>query len=499
MYYYETIQKSEIVEEVKKKEFVRTWLKDPLIRTYKFLDFAPCLKLPNNVYNLWNGWEASKLPKTTLKFEDSKIYQHMKYIYNEAFEFQCDKYAYMIQTGKKSDVCNVLSSDQGTGKDTTNNYIGNNILGKKYYLNEDYIDMLIGESFNDMISNKVLVVLNESKKAKLDDIMGAVKNAITREKNSIRAKFVKPREETNNITWEILTNSYDAVSIEKGDRRFLAIKITNEHKEDTKYFNELYEEINSKKYDRACYDFFNNRKIKIKNFQNERPITNYYKKLQEKNIPIIAQFLTQIMMKEKGELKLQATLFFNRYVNFLKENGFEYKTNSTKFGLELSQIAPIKKKNTKKCVMYEIQIDELRKYLIDEKFYIPDEQDDNDDDDDDDNDDDKDYDNGVNKQDLSVNPTIEEQIEHYTKILADLKATKLKQSEKLEQSKICKRKDYVFNNISKNTFNTEVVEDVQDEKPKKTVKKVKKVNVGDFCDNVLDADKEHDENVSFLF
>ena len=56
-------------------------------------------------------------------------------------------------------------------------------------------------------------------------------------------------------------------------------------------------------------------------------MTDYYKDLQERNIPIAAQFLT-----EKNDYSKKALIFYNRYSADLKEKGFEYKSNSTKFG-----------------------------------------------------------------------------------------------------------------------------------------------------------------------
>jgi hypothetical protein len=353
------------------------WMKDVDIRTYKKLVFEPCKKVSKSFYNIWRGWKASKLPETDLKFEDSKFYEHMKYICGETFEFMCDKYAYILQTGNKTDVADIFHSDPGVGKDTLYNYLGNNIFGKQYYLNEDYIDMIIGDSFNDIISRKVLVVLNESKRAKTDEIIEAIKNAITRETNNIRAKHIKPRDETNYINWATLTNTFDSIKVEKGDRRFIAKSIGNEHKGDTKYFIELYNEIKSKKYDRACYDFFINRTIKVKSFQDERPITAYYTNLQERNIPITAQYLIDIMHNEKDEYKVTATDFYNRFGIFLKENGYDYKINSTKFGLEMKQYPVVHKVDTNKCRLYKINIKELEDYLLKEKLYKSTKDDDN--------------------------------------------------------------------------------------------------------------------------
>lgn len=46
-----------------------------------------------------------------------------------------DVLAHIIQTGNKIDVCHILCSVPGIGKDLFLNYFGLNILGSDYYLN----------------------------------------------------------------------------------------------------------------------------------------------------------------------------------------------------------------------------------------------------------------------------------------------------------------------------------------------------------------------------
>ena len=101
-----------------KKRFINTWMGDVNIRTYNKLVFEPCKKVSKVDYNLWKGWKASKRKPTKLKFEDSKMYKHMKYLFSESFEYMCDKYAFIIQTGNKTDVADILYSVPGCGKDT---------------------------------------------------------------------------------------------------------------------------------------------------------------------------------------------------------------------------------------------------------------------------------------------------------------------------------------------------------------------------------------------
>jgi len=382
---YKTIEKKTKkdgteVSETKYKSFLGDWLKDQYIRTYKELVFEPCNKISNDQYNLWNGWRASRLEKRNVNFKDSLMNKHFKYIFGEEmYEYAMDYFAYIVQTGKKTDVCLLLQSDPGTGKDTVYNYIGQKVLGQEYYLNEDHVDMLIGGNFNEDISHKVLIVLNESNRAKTSEIIEAVKNSITRDFNSIRIKKEKTRFEKNNINWSTLTNSHDSMKIENNDRRIAARKIPSTYKGNTKYYDALYDEIESGNYDRACYDFFMERKIKVNKFQAERPMTDYYQDLKERNIPVSAQFLVSIMQEESDELevlKIPAKSLYDRYMLFLKQNGYEYKHTMTKFGLDMKQYEVVNKHNTKKCIVYTINIKELETYLQKEKYYSANDNDD---------------------------------------------------------------------------------------------------------------------------
>ena len=79
------------ITETKQCNFVTDWMKDVNIRTYKTMVFEPCKVLPKDQFNLWDGWKASKLPPTKLKFENSLIYKHLSFIFGEeTVEFEHD-------------------------------------------------------------------------------------------------------------------------------------------------------------------------------------------------------------------------------------------------------------------------------------------------------------------------------------------------------------------------------------------------------------------------
>ena len=92
----------------------------------------------------------------------------------------------------------IIKSIQGTGKDTILNWFGNNILGADYYFNEDSIDLLFGR-FNSCMENKILCVLNEASGKDTFILNEKIKNAITRNINTIERKGQTPYDNVNNI------------------------------------------------------------------------------------------------------------------------------------------------------------------------------------------------------------------------------------------------------------------------------------------------------------
>ena len=360
-----------------KINFVDQWLKDECCRTYDRLDFLPMQTAPKNVYNLFNGYKAEAIKQSdeSLKLEDSLIIKHIKDIicngdinvYNYFMSFMAN----MIQHPyKKSNVSLILKSLQGCGKDTILEYFGNHILGAEYYLNEDSIDLIFGR-FNDAIDKKILIVINEASGKDTFQMVDKLKNRITKPINMIESKGKKPFAQTNNISYVFLTNNDNPVKISYDDRRYCGIECNNEKANNTEYFNELYKEINSCKYDKLIYDYLKSIDLTNYNFYKERPVTKFYENMKEFNIPIIIKFFEDLIENMQHTTKYSATELFKLFNEFLVRNHYKYDCNITSFGCELNKYSDhgiIKKRsNTGINIIFDYYL--LKKY-INEKFKL---------------------------------------------------------------------------------------------------------------------------------
>ena len=350
------------------KQFILKWLKDPTNRTYDKIDFLPTQEAPLHVYNTFKGFDGSKAIEYDVNINDSLIMKHIKEVIAnnnpDVFTYFMNFLANLLQhPHKKANTALIIKSIEGTGKDTILNWFGNNILGKDYYFNDDSAELLFGK-FNSCIENKILCVLNEASGKDTFKINEKIKNAITRNINTIEKKGKSPYNNLNNIGYIFLTNNDNPIKIPHDDRRFTGFECDSKCANNKEYFNPLYEEINGGKYDRAFYNYFLNIDLSNFDFTNSRPITNYYNNMKELNIPIIALFFETIVDKHKKDCSFTSTELFNNFNDFIKSNNFKVEFTSTKFGIDIKNYDGIEKRKTRTHNIIYINILKLKTYLI---------------------------------------------------------------------------------------------------------------------------------------
>ena len=263
---------------------------------------------------------------------------------------------------QKANTALIIKSIQGAGKDTIFNWFGHNILGSDYYFNDDSAELLFGR-FNSCIENKILCILNEASGKDTFTINEKIKNAITRNVNTIEKKGMTPYDNINNIGYVFLTNNDNPLKVPHDDRRFTGFECNFKYANDKEYFTNLYAEINGGKYDKAFYEYFLNIDLTDFNFTNQRPITSFYNNMKELNIPVMARFFESIV-NNGNETKMSSSELFNKFNDFVKQNNFKIEYTSTKFGIDIKNYEGIEKKRTKTNMMIEINIETLKLYLI---------------------------------------------------------------------------------------------------------------------------------------
>lgn len=350
--------------------FVQTWLGYQKIRTYEKIDFLPRLQTPDYIYNEFTKYKAEELEPSTLNFEDSLIYKHLINLCNE--DMNVVKYCLLWlsrrirQPTKPSNTSLLFKSKEGAGKNLFLDYIGNNILGSDYYLCTPKMDDIFG-NFNASIYKKIIVVLNEISYNDSKMYTEKLKDGITAQKITINDKNEKKREITNTTGFIIFTNNDIPIKIEPTDRRFVSIESSDKYACDVEYFTKLVEEMESKKYDRAFYDYLNNMKESdYFDFTGKRPETEYNEILKEVHIPAQSKFLEEYYYnnEKEEEREIYSSDLFNEFCAYLESNKINIEVSSTSFGLYLRKFKSITKYRAGKGFKYLINIQELKTELM---------------------------------------------------------------------------------------------------------------------------------------
>ncbi len=360
--------------------FVEKWLTDKNMRTYDRIDFLPKQEVPEGIYNTFKGFEAEKLQpeEEELDVTKSLIFKHLHNLCgndDKVFDYVLKFLSRKVKNpGKLTNTALLFKSAPGAGKDKFFNYFGKEILGSRYYFNDTKTKLLFGQ-FNAAMENKILCVLNEISYKQTIELIEQLKDSITTLTNTIEHKGVTPYENKNHIGYVLLTNNDNPIKIEVNDRRFLGIKSNDSIANDPKYFDALDKEMESKKYNRAFYDYLLKIDSDNYNFTVNRPETDFNKDLKEMSIPIVSKYLESLIFKNSEqklkEIEIPSLKLFNSYCEYLTENNHKVELTSTSFGLMMKKYETIIKSRNSKGNSYVINFSKLEDELVKMKHIEP--------------------------------------------------------------------------------------------------------------------------------
>jgi putative DNA primase/helicase len=369
------------INEEKKKDFIDMWLECEYIKTYEQVDFLPYpKKCESHVFNTFNGLRCERIQANDN--EDYEILlKHLKMLSGhdeKGFIYLLNYLAHLIQKpGELPRVALVFQSDQGVGKNVFFESFGRVFLGDEYVLQTAEMEKVIGRF--SMINNKLLIIMDETNGKDSFSNSDKIKNIITAEKIAWERKGIDGVNINNCGRYLFFSNNNTPVKIEPSDRRYVVYNCANDFRNNKEYFKKIVKSFNNDNVVKSFYTYLKN--IDISNWDsiNDRPITEAYKDIKSATIPVSARFLiNRIYEYESLELstddgflnkkymeQIGATEFLNIYKKWLQVNGFSrIEINATTFGREIVRYSGIEKKRTKKEIVYVIDFNILKTYLI---------------------------------------------------------------------------------------------------------------------------------------
>lgn len=222
----------------------KLWIESPESHSAKYgLTFHPTEgKFHNGKLNTYmgRGCEPIECERADVEVYLNHIYRVICSKDKQAYEYVIKWLAHLVQKPwEKPEVAIVLKAGQGTGKGTFVDPIGQ-IVGS-HYLHAQSPEQVIGK-FNAQLENKLLVFADEffaGSKGSTDRL----KTMITEKLNTIERKGQDRISVPCFARIIMATNHENVIKIERDERRYLYLEVSEEHKQDIEYFEPLHTAI----------------------------------------------------------------------------------------------------------------------------------------------------------------------------------------------------------------------------------------------------------------
>jgi hypothetical protein len=223
------------------KEDIADFFVDPNTHVYNKIAFSPLL-LPSTTLNYWRGYTLKPV------FGDWKVLG--AFILDiicdgdeQVFVYLICYLAHMLQKPEdKSGVMIVMLGGQGTGKGTFFSMLRKIWAQTALQIND--VDQVLG-TFNAALERNYVILMDEALFSGDKKSLEKLKSLITEPQCRIEQKYQPSRTIDSYHRFFAASNNEHFAKVDKDDRRFLFLRVSDKYQGDLKYFEGLHKEIAS--------------------------------------------------------------------------------------------------------------------------------------------------------------------------------------------------------------------------------------------------------------
>jgi len=224
----------------KPNDVVREFWISPNTLQYTETAFSP-LPTPQTTLNFWVGPTVQPAPSRWVLLRD-----YLRDVIcdrsSEAYEYLVQYMAHMIQKPEeKPGVIVVLLGGQGTGKGVFFSLL--RALWPRTTLQVSDVDQVIGK-FNAALERNFIVCMDEALFAGDKRAINRLKSTVTEFYIQIEQKYQPSRSIESVHRFFASSNHEHVANVERDDRRFLFLRLSDAHQQDTAYFSTMTAAIN---------------------------------------------------------------------------------------------------------------------------------------------------------------------------------------------------------------------------------------------------------------
>ena len=314
--------------------FTKLWFRDPDHKLYKRRDFIPYAHVedtPDDVYNMFKGFRASKLPyDISLEERETRVKPYLRLLKancggdEKAYDYLIKWFAQQVQFPlNRPKTAPVQKGEEGGGKSEAYLFFGNDILGEDYVKECNRPDRELFGTFQTAFANKMLVIVDECDLYKYHT---ELLSAITGKKSGHERKNENVVDVRATHSMVFTSNKTNQIKIGKDGRRFFVLQndeslnpLLAEDKEGAmKFWSYWWDEWKlDDRNARALYDYLMDIKIPENyNWVNERPTdSEAYLEMRKSSL--------------SPELRFIEHFIINAYPTHLKASDVEEKFTDT--------------------------------------------------------------------------------------------------------------------------------------------------------------------------
>jgi hypothetical protein len=282
-----------------------------------------------------------------------------------AYEYLKYWFGFLLSSpAEKSSMPNIIGSP-GSGKSEMMNFIISLIGESRCLVTSKPQDDVWG-TFNSLISNKYLVILEELTEKQTLEYEGTIKDLITGGRLTINTKGVKQYKIDSYLKFIALSNTVTCKTI-TGDRRNVLIKCSDEFIGNSEYFARLREYQADKRVQMLFYE----RLLQLPDLSVFRskpiPVTEYQRAIQNSNREDHDLFMEHWILSNTSvdKVTVSSKHFYNSYMSWIKANDASVKPASHKkfilnIALLLNSMVETSVKS-KKCNMIMLDVPNIMK------------------------------------------------------------------------------------------------------------------------------------------
>ena len=340
--------------------FLKNWFGDPHKRSYEEIEYA-CVKEENQKKDVYYAFPTLRYKTLSSTSTDEEKKENIDYFLDYLKCLVEDNEEYMLwmkywiadvllnpDDKGSQPISVILFSLQGSGK-TSLRVLMEYLLGVKmtHHTEDPTKNGDILHEFNSTLKFKIFIEFEEINMRVHSKCVEAIKQLITNHTHSITHKGQDSIDVKATERLLFTTNKSNSAVIDLGDRRYVAFAMSKRHLGDTAYWNGFYERLRNNNFIKDIADYLCSFKDNIAHyaFRDERPITNYYKSLQQLSIAPELDFLKDLFFYHSDEVQdyltateetpdqytIQSTILHDKYNSWRHIHALEGKVSAKTF------------------------------------------------------------------------------------------------------------------------------------------------------------------------